>query len=393
MHLSGETNHIEDMEKWLRSREPNLMSAGAAANERNVNVEDSCADRIAGETRTAFPRPAWPLLLLGSSALLVAITGAALGARSYGLSAWLGLAMLLPIGPRERLRQAGVAVALVGIAGCLFAVVLVPLGARVTRVFLPSAVVLLLRALSLRSEGVARWTDPRWRQGTTAPRVPLPAALRTALSGGRGARAAVDAAVVALSAAPLSAVPLDEKARRAFWIDVYNVLALHAGRGRASTWLPDVLEVYRTSYEVAGVRLSLDEIEHGLLRDGRRSPGPPFSRMGDDDPRRRWAVRLDPRVHFALNCGALSCPPLRFFRGEALEEELERAALDFLSAESAVDDARREIRTSGLLHHYAGDFGGERGVRAWIAKALGQDPARIAGYRLRFRRYDWTSVT
>ena len=41
---------------------------------------------------------------------------------------------------------------------------------------------------------------------------------------------------------------------------------------------------------------------------------------------------------------------------------------------------------------YAGDFGGERGVRALLARALGVDEARMAGIRLRYRAYDWTSV-
>ncbi|GMI39841.1 hypothetical protein TeGR_g12793 [Tetraparma gracilis] len=50
--------------------------------------------------------------------------------------------------------------------------------------------------------------------------------------------------------------------------------------------------------------LSLDDVEHGLLRSepGRFPPG---------DAREGLRVQLDKRVHFALNCGASSCPPVR----------------------------------------------------------------------------------
>src|SRR6185436_18824857 len=124
-----------------------------------------------------------------------------------------------------------------------------------------------------------------------------------------GARNPIDAAVVALAAAPRTAIPEAEADRRALWINVYNALALHAGRGRLSNRLLDVLEIYRTRYAIAGVPLSLDEIEHGLLRGGAPHPALPWSRMSRADPRRRLAVPLDPRIHFALNCGAISCPP------------------------------------------------------------------------------------
>ena len=36
-----------------------------------------------------------------------------------------------------------------------------------------------------------------------------------------------------------------------------------------------------------------------------------------DDPRLKVALKvLDPRIHFALNCGAKSCPPIRVYTEE-----------------------------------------------------------------------------
>lgn len=341
---------------------------------------------------TARPRPAAPHVVLASAALLLALTGAALAQRAPASAAWLALAALVPWAGSDRLRGLGVALAWGGVLFCLVAVARVPLGSRVAALYLPAALALAGRAWALQTEAARRYCDPRWRLGVTARVLPVDEALAAALRAPPENHAAVDAAVVALAAAGVEVVPEAEAERRAFWINVYNALARHAGRGRVSPRLLDAIDAFRTTYEVAGVPLTLDEIEHGLLRDGAAPPGMPWARMGRGDPRRRWAVPRDGRVHFALSCGALSCPPVRVYRGEALDEQLEAAARSFLAAESALDEAAGVLETSRLLAWYAGDFGGEPGVRAMLARALGVDEARMAGIRLRYRAYDWTSV-
>jgi len=55
---------------------------------------------------------------------------------------------------------------------------------------------------------------------------------------------------------------------------------------------------------------------------------------------------LDPRIHFALVCGAKSCPPIRVYTADALEEGLAAAAAAF--CESAPRPARRRRRPPGL---------------------------------------------
>ena len=100
--------------------------------------------------------------------------------------------------------------------------------------------------------------------------------------------------------------------RLAFWINVYNALALHGAVAldvRRSVW-----RVWnflgRVSYRVGPHVLSLDEIEHGILRGNRRRALPPWAPFGTRGARRALVIDpVDPRVHFALNCGAASCPP------------------------------------------------------------------------------------
>jgi hypothetical protein len=152
-----------------------------------------------------------------------------------------------------------------------------------------------------------------------------------------------------------------------------------------------VLEVYRTSYQIAGTRYTLDDIEHGLLRNGSPNPAAPWSRMDANDPRRRFAVSLDPRIHFALNCGAYSCPPVRNYRGKNLDEALDLATYSFLAAESRIDEPHGVIETSKLLLWYARDFGGRAGVITRIAHALKVDENKLRSYRIRYTDYDWTN--
>lgn len=121
------------------------------------------------------------------------------------------------------------------------------------------------------------------------------------------------------------------------------------------------------SYILGGAVMSLDDIEHGVLRGNRAALLKP-GLLGDthfaqvrhscmrkrvwrhgralsfatlkyphmlaavltwctfhtqDDPRCALSVPLDPRIHFALNCGARGCPPIRYYEADALDERLD----------------------------------------------------------------------
>ena len=48
-------------------------------------------------------------------------------------------------------------------------------------------------------------------------------------------------------------------------------------------------------------------------------------------------LTCDPRIHFALNCGAVSCPPIAVYEGESLDEQLDIATEGFLEGNTIVD--------------------------------------------------------
>lgn len=70
-----------------------------------------------------------------------------------------------------------------------------------------------------------------------------------------------------------------------------------------------------SSYNVGGHTFSLDDIEHGILRCNKKHPTSGAVAFSISDPRLPFVLHLplDPRIHFALNCGAKGCPAIRAY--------------------------------------------------------------------------------
>ena len=94
----------------------------------------------------------------------------------------------------------------------------------------------------------------------------------------------------------------DEKL--AFWINAYNVKMVEAIAARPNARHLEKQnlfdELFKSPVTVAGRDVTLDQIEHVILR---RQDGPAALK--------RLAVReVTPLIHVGLNCAAVSCPPL-----------------------------------------------------------------------------------
>ena len=262
--------------------------------------------------------------------------------------------------------------------------------------------ILLLFALPAGGPGAAA------QQPRAAPTLPDHAALTAVLAsvvtdaGVDYARLAADpsgldryiAELSATDQATLAGSPLDE--RLAFWINAYNACMLKrvvshypirpaggllrirnaaAGRPANSVW--QIGDVFTGPHcPVAGAERSQDEIEHEIIRP-----------LGD------------PRIHFAINCAAISCPPLTraAYRAGTLGKQLDARVTAFVSdpAQFGVDASggRPIVRVNVLLDWFKEDFGGHDGVRAFLARYT-QGGAREAledpRARLVFTDYDWT---
>lgn len=181
----------------------------------------------------------------------------------------------------------------------------------------------------------------------------------------------------------------DERDRLAFWINVYNAWTIEqVNRHRERDSIRNIRRTLgllplkgpwsERMVRAAGRELTLDEVEHAIVR-------------------REFA---EPRIHFALVCAALSCPPLRSeaYTAERLEDQLDDQARRFLRltpAANRVDAASGTVWVSPVLVWYREDFGGSNeALGRYLAAYWPEGEARellLSGrFRLRKTAYDWT---
>lgn len=185
--------------------------------------------------------------------------------------------------------------------------------------------------------------------------------------------------------------------RLSFWINAYNALAIDAAArfGVRDSVREQAGFFHRAAYCIGGLRLSLEAIEHGVLRGNRPALprlAPPFA-PGDA----RLALCLappEPRIHFALHCATRSCPPLRVFTAANVDAELEGATAGFIAGGGVTVDGE-QVRLSAIFAFYADDFGGREHLAAFIAPYLESERERgllrsaFAAGREQYEPYDW----
>jgi len=183
---------------------------------------------------------------------------------------------------------------------------------------------------------------------------------------------------------------LSDAAKTAFWINLYNA--------NVQDRLADDPDSFDRKWRffradailVAGRSLSLDDIEHGLLRRSRFRWGLGYlpNPFAGGFKRRLRVSTVDPRIHFALNCGAASCPPIAFYTTEDLDDQLSIATAGYLESTVEYDAEHGIVRVPRLMLWYRGDFGGKRGILE-LLRQHDLLPKR-ASPRLNHRSYDWS---
>lgn len=197
-------------------------------------------------------------------------------------------------------------------------------------------------------------------------------------------------ALAALSPVRLAAGLAADDTRLAFWINVYNAAIHQALRQDPGLYRRRTRFFAKSGVTVASRRLSFNAIEHGLLR--RSMFGYSLGYLANPIPgrfeRRFRLARRDPRVHFALNCGASSCPPIAEYGADAIDEQLDVATKAYLEAECEYDRASNTLSVPRLFLWFRGDFGGAHGgaLGFLVRHGVLEEGARP---RLKFRKWDW----
>jgi len=187
---------------------------------------------------------------------------------------------------------------------------------------------------------------------------------------------------------------------QAFGINVYNLMIKVAfySVGAAQTNLHRLHFFNNVQFNVGGLLYSLSDWEHGFLRGNKKAPFTLRLPFGERDTRLAFVVQNpDARIHFALNCGARSCPPVRFYTSTNLDAELNIVARSFC-------EDNVQIRDDGVLHlskifgWYASDFGGKSQLSQAVLPYLTQTKSQQLEQRkqgkikIQYIPYDWTTA-
>jgi uncharacterized protein DUF547 len=182
----------------------------------------------------------------------------------------------------------------------------------------------------------------------------------------------------------------------AFWINAYNFFMVNQiltqrpdGKLVSSVWdyggriNPFVDNVFqREQFVVGGQEYSLDQIEKGIL-------------LGAEYADKGWK---DARVHFAVNCAAVGCPPLRqaIYTADNLEDLLAENTRRAFSTDHHLRVDGNTLYLTELFKWYEADFveaaGSRRAfVQKWAEPSVADQAAKTS--EIGFIDYDWALNT
>jgi hypothetical protein len=174
----------------------------------------------------------------------------------------------------------------------------------------------------------------------------------------------------------------DRAEKLAFWINVYNILAIETvSRSYPVESIRDLGSFFRpvwkkTAGNVGGRIVTLDAVEHRILRP-----------MGE------------PRIHAAIVCASTSCPSLRRepFVAARLDAQLDDAMGTFATDRRKgvrIDRDTETVHLSRIFEWFSDDFTERGDVLGYVAPYLESSDRRWLhqhpDVRIRYLDYDWT---
>jgi hypothetical protein len=173
---------------------------------------------------------------------------------------------------------------------------------------------------------------------------------------------------------------LTPEAQFAFYVNAYNAwtIKLILSAYPKVNSIKDLGSLFKSPWKkklcrIDGDVLTLDDIEHGILR-------PRFK---------------DPRVHFAVNCASKGCPPLRSepYVGDILDQQLDEMTRSFINDPARYRLEGSTLYVSKIFDWFAEDFGNDivgffhRYAEGGLKAKLAENRKTI---RVKYLDYDWS---
>lgn len=158
---------------------------------------------------------------------------------------------------------------------------------------------------------------------------------------------------------------------QAFWINAYNLSVIKGIIDNYPTNSPLDNKGFfdKTTYSLGGKQITLNDIEHKLLR----------------------AQFYDARFHFVLVCGAVGCPPLisKAYLPNTLDTQLEMQTKKAINGSFIkVDTKKKRVEASQIMEWYKGDF--TMNGKSEIDFINQYRTEKLEGkYKLSYFPYDW----
>jgi len=212
----------------------------------------------------------------------------------------------------------------------------------------------------------------------------------------------------------INLLSMNQTTKLAFFVNLYNILIKHAfckigipfvngpnitnPTGGNGTIIPSFFD--KIGYEIDGMFFTFDGIENGVLRGNR---GKVFTTADD----RRLTIAfpestVDIRIHMAVNCGASSCPPIKKFTTDAIDEELGIVAMAYTEGDGncLADEENSILRLNMIFKWYRVDFGtDDESVARTVMGLMGEGDKKKklgrmidkGGVKIEYFPYNWES--
>eukprot|EP01119_Soliformovum_irregulare_P013308 TRINITY_DN3526_c0_g1_i1.p1 TRINITY_DN3526_c0_g1~~TRINITY_DN3526_c0_g1_i1.p1 ORF type:complete len:1045 (-),score=343.24 TRINITY_DN3526_c0_g1_i1:27-3161(-) len=190
---------------------------------------------------------------------------------------------------------------------------------------------------------------------------------------------------------------------KAFFINVYNALVLHASivsslnlQGISGT-INDYTSWGRLGYVINDQKFTILDIYHGMLRGNKKASRRKIKQvMSKHDPKIAFMTKPDPRIHFALISGSRSFPAVAVYRAKTLDKDLNTVTEAYLDEEVEMEKVKKTVIIPKLFYYYNKDFGkNDSALVKWIIENIPkhkkEEFEHLAKHRMtvKFSSYDW----
>jgi Protein of unknown function, DUF547 len=184
----------------------------------------------------------------------------------------------------------------------------------------------------------------------------------------------------------------DDTFKKTFWLNIYNAFVQEALLQNPGQYKNRRAFYSKKFIHIAGHYVSPDLAEHCILRRSRNKwslgyAGKLFSTAFE---KKHQVTSIDYRIHFALNCGATSCPPIAFYEQPKIDQQLDIATASYLGSVVEYIAGKNKVLLPAFMSWFRADFGGKSGIKKILIQH-GIIPAnRAENLKFHFKKYDWS---